>query len=299
MGKRLFGTDGIRGVANDLLTPELALDLGRAAGTVLAEAGRVPRVAIGRDTRRSGAMLSSAISAGFASVGFAVDDLGVVPTPVLSFACRHAEYAAGIVVSASHNPAPDNGIKFFGSDGRKMADDHEREIEARLGTVAVRPTGEAIGEIRTDRTIVHEYENFLVSLLPKGLGGMRVAVDAAHGAAYHIAPKVLRALGAEVSVIGMAPDGININLKCGATHPEAIQNLTAATKADVGVAFDGDADRAIFSDRQGRLVNGDRTLALWASARQAQGLLDPPIVVGTVMSNGGFEAYLQSLGIRL
>lgn len=299
MSKRLFGTDGIRGVANDLLTPELALNLGRAAGSVLLETEASRKIAIGRDTRRSGAMLSSAIAAGFASVGFAVDDLGVVPTPVLSFATRTADYAAGVVVSASHNPAPDNGIKFFGANGRKMADEIEKEIEARLGNDLARPTGEGIGEVRSDRTIVHEYENFLLSLLPSGLGGMRVAVDAAHGAAFHIAPKVLRALGAEVGVIGIAPDGININRQCGATHPEAIQNLTQATKADVGVAFDGDADRAIFSDRQGRLVNGDRTLAIWASARQSQGLLDPPIVVGTVMSNGGFEAYLAGLGIRL
>ena len=299
MSRRLFGTDGVRGVANELLTPELALDLGRAAGSVLLESGESRRVAIGRDTRRSGAMLSSAIAAGFASVGFAVDDLGIVPTPVLSFAARKHGYAAGVVVSASHNPAPDNGIKLFGFDGRKMADDHEREIEARLGTDLARPIGGGVGEIRADRTAVHEYEQFLMSLVPEGLAGMHIAVDAAHGAAYHIGPKVLRALGAEVTAVGVDPDGVNINLGGGATHPATVQALTKEVGADLGVAFDGDADRAIFSDREGRLVNGDRTLAIWAAARMAAGRLDPPIVVGTIMSNGGYEAYLRSLGVTL
>ena len=296
---RLFGTDGIRGVANGLLTPELALSLGRAAGAALAESGNARRVAIGRDTRRSGPMLLSACAAGFASAGFEVVDLGVVPTPTVSHVVRGGGFAAGIVVSASHNPAPDNGLKLFGPDGRKLADEVESGIEARMSSEGARPVGEGLGEIRTDRTGVHDYEAHLRAIVPGRLEGMRIAVDAANGAAYHLAPQVLRSLGAELILSNAEPDGMNINAGCGATHPETVQALTRESGADVGVAFDGDADRAIFADRAGRLVNGDRTLAIWAAERQAAGTLDPPIIVGTLMSNGGFEAYLAALGIRL
>ncbi len=301
---RLFGTDGVRGVANGPLTPELALALGRSAGAALRGAGLAGadlprRVAIGRDTRRSGPMLLSACAAGFASAGFEVVDLGVVPTPALSHAVRGGGFAAGVVVSASHNPAPDNGIKLFGADGRKLADELEAAIEAGLADEGERPTGGDLGEIRSDRSAVHAYEAALRGIVPGGLAGMRIAVDAANGAAYHLAPGVLRALGADVVLAHAEPDGMNINAGCGATHPETIQALTRESGADVGVAFDGDADRAVFSDGRGRLVNGDRTLAIWAAERLAAGRLDPPVVVGTVMSNGGFEAYLDSLGVRL
>lgn len=296
---KLFGTDGIRGVANGLLTPELALALGRAAGAALAETGNARRIAIGRDTRRSGPMLLSACAAGFASVGFEVVDLGIVPTPTVSHAVRDGGFAAGIVVSASHNPAPDNGLKLFGPDGRKLADEVEAGIEARMSAEGNRPIGDDLGDIRSDRTAVHDYEAHLLAIVPGRLEGMTIAVDAANGAAYHLAPQVLRSLGAEVVLANAEPDGVNINAGCGATHPETIQNLTRETGADVGVAFDGDADRAIFSDRAGRLVNGDRTLAIWAAERQRAGALNPPTIVGTLMSNGGFEAYLASLGITL
>lgn len=300
MKKKYFGTDGIRAVANEGLTPEFTFKLGKAAGSFLL-ARRLPkRAVIGRDTRKSGPMLGAAFASGLASVGVETVTLGVVPTPTVSFVARTFDYGLGIVISASHNPAPDNGIKLLGHDGKKLSDDQEVEIEQLIDSeLESRPTGANLGGIVSDRSEVEAYVSFLQSLVPNGLEGMRVAVDGAHGAAFELGPEVLIRLGAQVVVTGADPDGMNINAEGGATKPATVAALTIAEKLDVGVAFDGDADRAIFCDRSGRLINGDRTMAAWAAQRTCQGGLNPPVVVGTVMSNMGFENYLASNGITL
>jgi phosphoglucosamine mutase len=298
-GKR-FGTDGIRGVANRDLSPELAYRLGRAAGDWILSQSEVSRVVIGRDTRRSGAMLEAALASGFCSVGVDVTSIGIAPTPTVSYVARNGRYSLGVIVSASHNPAPDNGIKLVGHDGRKLSDEVESEIESLIERGSDRwPTGAMVGLLEADRSEVDGYLDYLVSIVPEGLGGMKVAVDASHGAAFQLAPEVLIRLGAEVMLMGAEPDGMNINAEGGATKPEQIQAFTTRTKADVGVAFDGDADRAVFSDDKGRLINGDRTIGIWSAHWRANGRLEPPIVVGTVMSNGGFEKYLNQSGIHL
>jgi phosphoglucosamine mutase len=300
VSRKYFGTDGIRGVANAKLTPELAFELGQAAGKWLVANKQIPRAVIGRDTRRSGPMLGAALAAGLNSVGVSVEALGVVPTPTVSFAARKFDFGLGVVISASHNPAPDNGIKLLGHDGRKLSDEAELEIENLMETMFEdRPTGANVGWLGNDRTSIEAYMDYLSALVPERLDGMKVAVDAAHGAAFELGPQILVRLGAEVFVKGAEPDGMNINEEGGATKPQSIQDFTVATGADVGVAFDGDADRAIFSDEQGRLINGDRTMGIWSSYWQSQGRLDPSVVIGTVMSNGGFEQYLAENGIEL
>jgi phosphoglucosamine mutase len=299
VSRKYFGTDGIRGVANEKLTPELAMTLGQAAGQWLLGQGADPAVVIGADTRRSGSMLATALASGFCSVGVDVRTLGVVPTPTVSFAARTGRFGMGVIISASHNPAPDNGIKLVGADGKKLSDEDETEIERLMDHQPRRAVGVDVGTYEEERGAIGEYVDFLVSLVPERLDGMVVAVDAAHGAAYRLGPEVLRRLGAEVHAIGIEPDGININAEGGATKPQTIQRYTVQTQAQVGVAFDGDADRAVFSDEQGRLINGDRTIGIWSAHWQKQGQLNPPVVVGTVMSNGGFERYLESRGIEL
>ncbi len=300
MSRKHFGTDGVRGVANVGLTPEFAFQLGQAAGRTLKAHGLTPRVALGRDTRRSGPMLGASLASGFCSVGVDVVALGVVPTPTVSFVARTGEFGMGAIVSASHNPAPDNGIKFVLHDGRKTPDEFEAEIEARLSeSSGPRPRGADIGFLESDRGPVEAYVAFLESTVPERLDGMRVAVDAAHGAAYELAPRLLRALGAEAVVVGDKPDGVNINAEGGATKPQTICALARQTGADAGVAFDGDADRAVFSDAEGRLVNGDRTIGLWMRHWLESGKPMNRVAVGTVMSNGGLGEYLGRLGVRL
>lgn len=300
MSKKHFGTDGIRGVANQKLTPELAFDLGQAAGRYLLSKKLSPNVVVGRDTRRSGPMLGAALGAGFCSVGVSVTAVGVVPTPTVSYIVRKEDFGMGVVISASHNPAPDNGIKLFGHDGRKLPDEVEIEIESLMESrIDKRPVGEKVGYLKTSRASVEAYLSYLVSLVPERLSGMKVAVDAAHGAAYELAPDVLTRLGAEVLLIGAEPDGININEEGGATKPATIQAFTQEAGADVGVAFDGDADRAVFSDEKGALINGDRTLGLWSAHWRKFGGLEPAVVIGTVMSNGGFAKYMSDEGIEL
>jgi phosphoglucosamine mutase len=300
LSRKHFGTDGVRGVANTKLTPEFALALGQAAGRWLRDTGHVPRVVLGRDTRKSGPMLEQALTAGFCSVGVDVVSLGIVPTPTVSYVARTGDFSLGGIISASHNPAPDNGIKFVGNEGSKLPDETEEAMEALLeAPLGSRVSGAQVGSSALDRSAIESYLEFLVSLLPERLDGMRIAVDAAHGAAYELGPEVLRRLGAEVLAIGVEPDGININAVGGATKPETIQVFTVKSGADIGVAFDGDADRAVFSDEQGRLINGDRTIGIWSAHWQKQGQLDPSVVVGTVMSNGGFEKYLANNGIKL
>lgn len=300
MSRKHFGTDGIRGVANAKLTPELAFSLGQAAGRWLIASGQTPRAVMGRDTRRSGPMLGAALASGLCSVGIDVVTLAVAPTPEVSFLARTEDFGLGAIISASHNPAPDNGIKFVGHDGRKLADAVELEIERLMEQpVESRPTGRGVGSLNPEQGLREAYLESLQAIVPGGLAGMKVAVDGAHGAAYSIGPEILRRLGAEVVETGNAPDGMNINADGGATKPETVQELTKASGAHVGVAFDGDADRAVFSDEKGRLLNGDRTIGIWAAHEQAQGRLNPPIVVGTIMSNGGFAQYMAQRGIQL
>jgi len=299
MSRKHFGTDGVRGVANKKLTPELAMDLGQAAGRWLIETDQVKRAVIGLDTRRSGPMLGAALAAGLCSVGIDVVSLEVAPTPAIAFVARTGEFGLGAIVSASHNPAPDNGIKFVGHDGRKLADEVELRIEQLMNSTEPGPTGAGVGVFTTDRSGLAGYMALLESVVPERLAGMKVAVDAAHGAAYELGPEILRRLGAEVTLVGADPDGMNINAEGGATKPDVIQALTKTVGADIGVAFDGDADRAVFSDELGRLINGDRTIGIWAAHYQQAGELVPPTVVGTVMSNGGFAAYMDARGIKL
>lgn len=299
MSRKLFGTDGVRGIANRKLSPELAMELGQAAGKWLVETGQTPRAVIGRDTRRSGPMLGSALAAGLCSVGVDVISLGVAPTPAISFVARSGEFGLGAIISASHNPAPDNGIKFVGADGRKLADEVELHLEELQYADFERPTGVGVGSLVVDRTPLASYLEYLETLLPEGLDGLKIAVNAAQGAAYELAPEILRRLGAEIVLVGADPDGMNINAVGGATKPEVIQALTKSSGAAVGVAFDGDADRAIFSDSVGRLINGDRTIGIWAAHYQQTGALHPATVVGTVMSNGGFGLYMKQRGIAL
>ncbi len=300
MARQYFGTDGIRGVANEKLTPELAVRLGTAVGTWLLANGRHRRVCIGRDTRKSGTMLEAALASGLCSAGIDVVLIGVAPTPTVAFAARTANFDLGAIISASHNPAPDNGIKFVTHEGKKTSDDVEEAFELLMETpLENRPTGGGVGQISSSDESIERYMAMLESIVPDRLDGMKVAVDAAHGAAFSLGQRILDRLGAQVFLIGGYPDGMNINAEGGATKPHVIQNFTVETGADIGVAFDGDADRAVFSDNKGNLINGDRTIGLWAAGEKMLGNLNPPIVVGTVMSNGGFEAYMSSIGINL
>lgn len=295
---RLFGTDGIRGVANKDLTPELALRLGRAAGHVLGGPGH--RVVVGRDTRRSGRMLESALAAGLCSVGMEVRLVGHIPTPGLAYLARTGDFVAGAVISASHNPAPDNGIKFFDHGGLKLPDATEDQIEAAMtgDDTLPRPTEGGIGLVGDSRGLVKEYEDFLLSLAPK-LDGARVVLDCANGAAYRVAPSVFAQAGAEVLTLFDTPDGANINDGCGATQPEALARAVIDRKADIGFAFDGDGDRVMTVDARGEVHDGDFVLALAARHFAKQGKLEPKVIVGTVMSNGGLEATLARDGIKL
>jgi phosphoglucosamine mutase len=241
-------------------------------------------------------MLGAAISSGFCSVGVDVTTLGVAPTPAVAYIARTEDYGLGVIISASHNPAPDNGIKLVGHDGRKLADEVEAEIESLMDAeLESRPTGGKVGYLNPSRSGIEHYLQFLEEIVPERLDGMRVAVDAANGAAFELGPAILARLGAIVAVTGVEPDGMNINEEGGATKPETVQSLTVNSKSEIGVAFDGDADRAVFSDENGKLINGDRTIGLWAMHHRP----NPAVVVGTIMSNGGFEAYLTSQGIQL
>ena len=298
MTQRLFGTDGVRGVANLDLTPELALRLGRAAGHVLGGPGHT--VIIGRDTRRSGRMLESALAAGLCSVGMDVRLTGHIPTPGLAYLARTEDVVAGAVISASHNPAPDNGIKFFDHAGLKLPDATEDRIEAAMqdDQALPRPTEGGIGTIGDVRGLVKRYEDFLGVIAPD-LGGLRIVLDCANGATYRVAPAVFAHAGADVLTLFDQPDGANINLGCGATAPGALQRAVVEQHADVGFAFDGDGDRVITVDGNGALLDGDFVLALAARHFAKHGKLDPKLVVGTVMTNGGLEATLARDGIGL
>ena len=296
----LFGTDGVRGVANVFLTPELAFALGRAGGHVLARHGARRPVLVGRDTRLSGPMLEEALCSGLASVGLDVWKLGIVPTPGVAYLTRTAQAAAGVMISASHNPIEDNGMKFFSSDGRKLPDALEDEIAAAVSAheELPRPKGADVGMVVDRRRLVKSYERHCVTL-GASLSGRTVVVDGAFGAAYSVAPRVLVALGATVVTLHCKPDGRRINVGCGSTDLETLRAAVAGHPGAVGVAFDGDADRALFIDEEGATVTGDHILAMWAQDLIARDELPQRTIVATVMSNLGLERALERVGGRL
>ena len=296
-----FGTDGVRGVANAELTPELALVLGRAAARVLA----ADRAVIGRDPRRSGPMIEGALAAGFASAGCTVDLVGVVPTPAVAH-LSEAGGGIGAVISASHNHFADNGIKLFAPGGRKLPDDVEEAIEIELerelaGDVGARPSGTGVGVIRSDADGVRAYVDHLVGLFPDlgTLTGLDIALDCANGATSAVAPEVFDRLGARVVVRAAAPDGSNINDRCGATHPEALAEAVRAGAFELGLAFDGDGDRLIAVDHTGAIVDGDHIIAICALDLERRGLLRDHTVVVTVMTNLGFRLAMEKAGIQV
>lgn len=300
-----FGTDGVRGVANDDLTPELAFAIGRAGATALAhESERHRPVIVGRDTRLSGTMLEAAIVAGITSVGRDVLQVGIVPTPAVARITVAEGAAAGVMISASHNPIADNGIKFFGADGFKLSDDLEHEIESLMEREDLpRPTGTGVGIARTAQNLGKHYYDELYGT-GADLRGLRVVVDGAFGAAYAMAPYALRKLGANVIEINCENDGERINVECGATHLGPLQSAVERAMSDgggdvVGVAFDGDADRALFVDETGTIVSGDHVMFAIGCALRARGELAHDTIVGTVMSNIGFERALARAGISL
>jgi phosphoglucosamine mutase len=297
---RLFGTDGVRGVANDFLTPELAFALGRAGGFVLASHGAKRPVLVGRDTRLSGPMLEDALCAGICSVGLDVWKLGIVPTPGVAFLTRRLEGAAGVMISASHNPIADNGIKFFAADGCKLADALEDEIAAHVEAHhdLPRPTGTGVGSIVDKTRSVSQYADHCVDM-GTDLSGKTIVVDAAFGAAYDVAPRVFRRLGANVIRLHCKNDGSRINVKCGATDLAALKKAVGKRAGSVGVAFDGDADRALFVDETGAEVTGDHVLAIWAKELLDQGKLPKRTIVATVMSNLGLELAVAAMGATL
>jgi phosphoglucosamine mutase len=299
MGK-YFGTDGVRGVANLELTPELAYKIGRCGGYVLAGRAERPKVIIGCDTRISGPLLESALIAGLLSIGADVVRLGVVSTPAVAYLTRVRGADAGVMISASHNPAQDNGIKFFGGDGFKLLDETEVEIE-RLMDATVdelpRPVGGGIGSFITDLAAKSQYLDYLKSTVSHSFTGIKLVLDCAHGSAYELAPEVFRALGAEVIAYGAEPDGLNINAGVGSTHPELLAAKVKEHGADLGLAFDGDADRLIAIDENGAEVDGDYILCICGDAMKRSGKLAQNTVVTTVMANIGFFKAAETLGL--
>ncbi len=298
---RLFGTDGVRGIANADLSCELAMQIGAAGAYVLTSEVRNPRILVGADTRRSGDMLMAALAAGICSVGGDVLNVGVIPTPAMAYLVRQYEADAAVMISASHNTMEYNGIKWFDGDGFKLSDALEDEIERLIREKAElpRPTGAGVGHMIEARRASDEYKAFLCSTAAARFEGMRVALDCANGASSRIAADVFRTLGAEVIARSDEPDGYNINSRCGSTHPEALQELVVESAADVGFAFDGDADRVIACDELGNLVDGDRILGICGAAMQAEGKLAGDTVVVTVMSNLGLKKRMRELGIRV
>ncbi len=300
MGK-LFGTDGVRGIANKDLTPELAFKLGCAGGYILGNNKR-GKVVVGRDTRISGDMLEAALTAGLCSVGIDVVSVGVVPTPAISYLTREDNYLGGVVISASHNPAEYNGIKFFASTGYKLNEEIEEEIErlvfANLEGIE-KKIGKDVGTKIVDNNAKEKYIEFLKSTITVDLKGVKIAMDCGHGAASDIAPRLMKELGAEVIAINTEPDGLNINLNCGSTNADMIQNLVKKTKADIGLSFDGDADRLIAVDNEGILLDGDHIIAISGTYLKEKNRLNKSTVVGTVMTNMGLDDYLRTIDIEI
>ena len=302
MTRKFFGTDGIRGLTNsEPMTAETALRVGQAAGAHFLRGDYRHRVVIGKDTRLSGYMMESALVAGFASVGMDVVLLGPMPTPAVAMLTKSMRADLGVMISASHNPFADNGIKLFGPDGYKLSDKDEAAIERRLEKEPKLAKPELIGRAKRIDDARGRYIHFAKSTFPEHLrlDGLKVVVDCANGAAYHVAPEALWELGAEVVPLAVSPNGLNINEKCGSTHPEAMREAVVASGAHVGLALDGDADRLIVCDEVGQLVDGDQLMALIALDQQRQGLLKGGAVVATVMSNLGLERKLSEAGLNL
>ena len=300
---RLFGTDGVRGLANRDVTVELALQLAQSAATVLGESSRAsgakPKAVIGRDPRISGEFISSAVAAGLASAGVDVFDAGVLPTPATAYLTADLDADFGVMISASHNPAADNGIKFFARGGHKLPDAVEDRIEAGLAAEPLKPLGAGVGHIARfadaeDRYLVH-----LLKSMPNRIDGLRVVLDCAHGAASGAAPEVFRDAGALVQVIGASPDGLNINLGYGSTHLSALQAAVLESGAHLGLAFDGDADRCLAVDHTGEIIDGDQIMAILALSAKARGQLARNTLVSTVMSNLGLKVAMRQAGIEM
>jgi phosphoglucosamine mutase len=298
----LFGTDGVRGVANVDLTAELAVDLAIAAAHVLGEigafAGHRPKAIVGQDSRASGDFLEAAVVAGLTSAGVDVYRVGVLPTPAVAFLVKESGADLGVMISASHNPMPDNGIKFFAKGGDKLADQVEAQIEARLGEPWDRPTGLNVGRIIFDEAAKERYITHLLSTIDTKLTGLKVIVDCANGASSTVAPSVYERAGATVTAISASPTGWNINENCGSTHLDNLINEVKKAGADIGIAHDGDADRCLLIAKNGEVTDGDYILNILATAYLAEGKLNKKAVVGTVMSNLGFIKSMESLGIK-
>lgn len=312
---RLFGTDGVRGVAGRDLTAPLALELSISAARVLGAAGEFsghrPRAVVGRDPRASGEFLEAAVVAGLAGAGVDVLRLGVLPTPAVAYLTEALGADLGVMLSASHNPAPDNGIKFFARGGRKLADEVEDEVERRIGEQWHGPTGAGVGRVSDARGEIESYlDHLLGTLRPTGHGGadhgtrhvldgLKVVVDCANGASFVVAPEALRRAGAEVVVVNAAPDGLNINDGCGSTHPGGLQKAVVDCRADAGIAHDGDADRCVAVTETGELIDGDQILTILATDMRDAGRLASDTVVTTVMSNLGFKQAMHEAGISV
>lgn len=305
---QLFGTDGVRGLANGDLTAQMALGLAQAAASVLTQGrharevkslGRRSRAVIGRDPRVSGDFLSAAVASGLASSGIDVLDAGVIPTPAIAYLVRDADLDFGVMVSASHNLAPDNGIKFFSHGGTKLPDEVEERIEEALGTQPLAPTGAGVGRVSRFADAEDRYALHLLTTVDTSLAGLHIVLDCAHGAAAGVSPRVLRDAGAEVTLLGAEPDGLNINLGYGSTHLGPLQEAVVALGADLGIAHDGDADRTLAIDHTGGVVDGDHIMAILALSMKNRGLLDGNGVVATVMSNLGFHRLMAEHNITV
>ncbi len=303
--RKLFGTDGVRGVANqDPMTSEMALRIGRAAAHVFRDSSRRHRIVIGKDTRLSGYMIESALTSGLCSMGVDVLLVGPVPTPGIAFLTRSLRADAGVVISASHNPYEDNGIKFFGRDGFKLPDEVEKKMEDLIFSGAIdsiRPTAAEIGKAFRIDDAIGRYNEFVKSSIPRGmdLSGLRIVLDSANGAAYKIGPRILIELGADVISLYDQPDGMNINQGCGSLYPEVVSQEAVANNAQIGIAFDGDADRVMMCDENGAVVDGDAVMAICALKMMKEGRLKQKTLVATVMSNLGLELAMQRAGGKL
>lgn len=290
--RKLFGTDGVRGIANTELNCDLAYKLGRAGGYILTKGKQNIKVVVGKDTRISGDMLEASLIAGLMSVGADVITVGVLPTPGVAYLTRLYEADCGVVISASHNPVEYNGIKFFDKDGYKLPDEVELEIEdliENIEKVELSPVGEYVGKRINNDSALREYVNYLKSIVNVDLNGLKVVLDTANGAAFEVAPIVFEELGAKVITINNNPDGKNINLNCGSTHPQDLQEMVVKNNANIGLAYDGDADRLICVDENGHIVDGDHIMAICASYLKKQGKLKKDTLVVTVMSNIGLH----------
>lgn len=303
--RKLFGTDGVRGVANKLLTPQMAYNLGRAGAYVLTrdfQGGAKPSIVIGKDTRISGDMLEAALIAGICSVGVDVLRVGVMPTPAIAYLTRALGATAGVVISASHNPVEDNGIKFFAATGYKLPDEVEVQIEYLLDTSLddlPAPTGADVGRVREVADAADRYVEFAKSTVDVRFDGLKIVVDCANGAAYEVAPRILKELGAEVIAVYNEPDGVNINKECGSTHPEVVADKVRELGADLGLAHDGDADRVIAVDEYGNIVDGDFIMVICSTHLKERRKLPQDTVVVTVMSNLGLHLGLKKADIRV